>query len=176
MDTREAVGLVVARALTGMPEISLYDVEVKGSGRGRVISITVDKPGGTTVDDCAAVSERVSVALDSADPVPGPYRLDVASPGLERPLRNAAHFRHAVGSEVQVRRVDGVTFHGTLVDADGDGIEVHGGEGSTVDGAAVRIAYADISRARTVVDWEAEIRGGSKVQRGHEPARQGKTS
>lgn len=175
MDIRDAVGQVVARALVDMPEMSLYDVEVKGGGRGRVVSITVDKPGGPTIDDCAAVAEIVSAALDAADPVPGPYRLDVASPGLERPLRTAAHFAQAVGAQIQVRRVDGDTLRGALVAADGDGIEIRVPEGRDTDETEVHIAYGEISRARTVVDWEAEIRGGSRPRR-HEPVRQGKRS
>lgn len=176
MDTRDAIGQVVARALADVPEISLYDVEVKGSGRGCVVSVTVDRPGGATVDDCATVSEVLSAALDAADPVPGPYRLDVASPGLERPLRTPAHFRQSVGSQVRVGHTDGTTFVGTLVDADGDGIELQVPEGPATGETSVRIAYGEVSRARTAVDWEAEIRGGSKAGRGHEPVRQGKRS
>jgi ribosome maturation factor RimP len=55
-----------------------------------------------TVDDCERVSKQVSLVLDATDPIPGHYTLEVSSPGIERPLRTAAHFAAAVGKRVKL--------------------------------------------------------------------------
>lgn len=173
--TESEVAEIVSGALARLPDISLYDVEVKGKGRGRVLQVTLEKPGGLTIDDCAAASEIISAALDENDPLDGPYRLDVASPGLERPLRTPGHFAAALGEIVSVKTVGSASVRGRLVDSDAEGIVVResrddGGPGGEAD---VRIAFGDISRARTVLDWEAETRSGSKVRRDRKPVRQG---
>ena len=52
-----------------------------GSGRGKLLRLYIDKPGGVTLDDCERVSHAVSAVLDAEDPIPGHYTLEVSSPG-----------------------------------------------------------------------------------------------
>ncbi len=68
--------------------------------------VYIDKPGGVTVDDCAAVSERVSVILDVEDFIPHKYMLEVASPGLDRGLYKEADYERFAGLPAHIR-IDG---------------------------------------------------------------------
>ena len=90
--------------------------------------------------------------LDHDDPVPGHYTLEVSTPGLERPLRTADHFRRAIGSEVKVKthpQVDGDRrIEGTVTTADDDTCTITG-----VDGSPRTLRYDEIERARTVFVW-----------------------
>src|SRR5687768_6886659 len=76
----------------------LHDVEHTGGS----LRVLVDRDGGVDVDTLTEATRAVSHLLDELDPIGGHYTLEVSSPGLERPLRTAAHFRRAVGAEVTV--------------------------------------------------------------------------
>src|SRR5262245_12866295 len=133
--------------------LELYDVEVAGSGRSKVVRVLVDREGGVDVDTVGAAAERISPVLDEAPMVgvlPGPYALEVSSPGLERPLRRPDHFRRAVGSQVSVK-VPGRRVRGVLTAADDESFEI-----VLPDGTEQRITYADASQVRTVFEWGAK--------------------
>jgi ribosome maturation factor RimP len=130
--------------------LSLYDVEVAGSGRAKVVRVLVDRSGGIDLDTVGAAAEAISPVLDGehlARVLPGAYSLEVSSPGLERPLRRPEHFRGAVGSTVSVK-LEGRRLRGRLADADDDGIEL-----ALDNGATERIPYSDVAQARTVFEW-----------------------
>jgi len=63
-------------------EFTLKRLEVKDKGRVGLVRVFVDKPDGITIDDCAKISKELSVQLDIADPMKGPFRLEVSSPGI----------------------------------------------------------------------------------------------
>ena len=100
----------------------------------------------------ATLSRAISRSLDEHDPIEGHYTLEVGTPGLERPLRTATHFAHAVGSTVKVKTKPGTEgdrrLEGTITSADDDTVTV-----TSDDGTARRLAYADIERARTTFEW-----------------------
>ncbi len=85
-----------------------------------VPSVYIDKTGGVTIDDCVLVSDELSEKLDELDPDPIPqaYFLEVSSPGAERPLRNEAELKQAVGEYINVslyKNLNGSkSFEGTL--------------------------------------------------------------
>ena len=56
-----------------------------------------------TIDDCAKISRRLSDMLDEKDPIEAAYRLEVSSPGLDRPLKKLADFDRFAGQEVHIR-------------------------------------------------------------------------
>jgi ribosome maturation factor RimP len=146
------VAASVATTLEGILEPTLagmgYElVDMQVSNRGRFLRIFMDKPGGITVDDCATVSRHLSHLLE----VEGiDYdRLEVSSPGLDRPLRKPADFARFVGQKVDVRM--------RLADAGGRRRYVGvltGMEGGTatveVDGAPVALQLDGMDRARLV--------------------------
>lgn len=139
---RELVAPVVAGA-----SAELYDVEHHGG----VVRVLVDVEGGVDLSVLQSISRQVSRLLDEADPIPGRYTLEVSSPGLERPLRTADHFRRAVGADVRVKTMPGVEgdrrVTGQLVAADDEGIEIR------TDSGVRRVGLDQISRARTVFEW-----------------------
>jgi ribosome maturation factor RimP len=137
---------ILEPTLNGMG-FELVDAQV--SNRGRFLRIFMDKPGGITLEDCAAVSRHLSRVLE----VEGiDYdRLEVSSPGLDRPLRKAADFARFAGQKVDVRM--------RLADAGGRRRYVgllRGIEGTTatveVDGAPVALQLDGMDRARLVPD------------------------
>ena len=131
--------------------LELVDVEIVGSGRARTLRLLVDRDGGIDLDTLAEATGPVSTALDGVDAMPGPYNLELSSPGVERPLRRPAEFRRFVGTTVSVKShepVSGARRHrGALVAADDSGIDLE------VDGEARRFRYDAIASARTVFEW-----------------------
>jgi len=120
-------------------------------GRGRaVLRLYIDAPAGITVDDCERVSRAVSERLDADDPLPGQYTLEVSSPGIERPLRTAAHFEPYQGETVFVEMAQPLEgrrrFKGPLVAAAAETIEVE------VEGRRFALPIAGIRRAHLAPD------------------------
>ncbi len=72
--------------------LSLWDVRFEKEGAGWYLRYVIDKEGGVGIDDCAALSRRLSPLLDEADPIAQTYCLEVMSPGIERELIRPAHF------------------------------------------------------------------------------------
>lgn len=71
-----------------------------------IIRLYMDKPGGVTIDDCAAVSDQVGDILNVHDIPPGRYSIEVSSPGLDRPLSRDEDLLRFRGSQVQVRLLE----------------------------------------------------------------------
>jgi ribosome maturation factor RimP len=74
-----------------------------GQPGGSLLRVYIDREGGVTLDDCAAVSHQLSGVLDVEDPIPGNYNLEISSPGLDRPLFEPEHFERFAGRKVNVR-------------------------------------------------------------------------
>ena len=81
----------------------LVDVEFVKEGSNRYLRAYIDKPGGITIDDCEAVSRRLSDLMDEKDFIEEAYILEVSSPGLGRPLKKEKDFARSLGQEVEVR-------------------------------------------------------------------------
>ncbi|MBK8063190.1 MAG: ribosome maturation factor RimP [Betaproteobacteria bacterium] len=125
-------------------------VDAQASNHGRSLRIFIDRPEGITVDDCAEVSRQLSrvFAVEGVD-----YdRLEVSSPGLDRPLRKVADFVRFAGQKAEVRmRVPGADgrkrYTGTLKGVQ-DGVLT-----LDVDGAAVALALDGVDRAKLVPEF-----------------------
>ena len=84
-----------------LPGLGYELVEVEASARGRLVRVFIDKPEGVDVEDCARVSDHLSrlFTVENVD-----YdRLEVSSPGLDRPLRKPQDFERFAGREAQIR-------------------------------------------------------------------------
>ena len=140
--------------------VELDDLEISGRGKGRLLRVVVDAPGGIGVDRIADLSRGLARLLDDEDPLDGSYRLEVTSPGLERKLRRPGHYRKSVGREVKVKTavpVAGATVHqGVLGDVDEDGIVVQLNDGPR------RISFGDVASAQTVYTWEKPPKPGQR--------------
>jgi ribosome maturation factor RimP len=95
------VAAIVEPALMGMG-YRLVRVHVTGRD-GCTVQIMAERPDGTfTIDDCEAASRAVSPAIDVEDPIKGGYRLELSSPGIDRPLVRLSDFERAQGEEVKI--------------------------------------------------------------------------
>jgi ribosome maturation factor RimP len=102
-------------------------VRVKLSAQaGLTVQIMAERPDGSmNVKDCEAVSAALSPALDVEDPVKQAYRLEISSPGIDRPLVRVSDFRRALGQEARIEMTRGVDgrkrFRGLIGEVEGDG-------------------------------------------------------
>jgi ribosome maturation factor RimP len=151
VDAEALVGPVIRSA-----GLELVDVAMVREGARKVLRITVDHRDGLIVDRLSEVSDEVSRALDGAGFDPGPYALEVSSPGIERSLTRPEHFARSVGARLKVKTKEPLagarTHAGELLRADAGSVVI-----ATASGE-LRIPKADIASARTVVDWDAELK------------------
>lgn len=82
---------------------TLWDVEYVREGSDYILRVSIDKEGGVDIDDCEAVSRALDPILDQHDPIPGSYRFEVCSAGLERALKRPEDFARFLGSPVTVK-------------------------------------------------------------------------
>jgi ribosome maturation factor RimP len=140
--------------------VELDDLQVRGGGGARLVRVTVDAGTGLDVEAIARVSQGLSRLLDEADVLPGAYTLEVGSPGLERDLRRPAHFRKSLGREVKLTtrgEVAGERRHRGLIDeVAAEGVIMLIGEEKR------RIAFDQVTQARTVFRWEKPPKPGHK--------------
>ncbi len=111
----------------------LYDVEFVKEGGIWFLRVYVDKEeDGISLDECEAISRKLSDALDQADPISQNYYLEVASPGIERKLKTEAHFQRYLGEVVDIglyKAINGSKqVTGILKNYDGEKIQVEVGE------------------------------------------------
>ena len=73
------------------------------SGQGTSVQIMAERPDGTlTIDDCEEIHDALSPVIDVEDPIKQAYRLEISSPGIDRPLVRASDFRRALGKEAKI--------------------------------------------------------------------------
>lgn len=132
-------------------------VRVKVTNRdGGTVQIMAERPDGTmSIDDCEAASRALSPVLDVEDPVSGAYRLEMSSPGIDRPLVRLSDFVRWAGHEVKVETSVPINgrkrFRGILVGAeDGDAV-VRRTDARADEEATVRLPVGDIHDARLVL-------------------------
>ena len=132
--------------------ISLWDVEYVKEGSAYLLRLTIDKPSGVDLEDCEKVHHAVDPVLDEADPIEGPYTLEVTSPGLERHLRKPAHYLASIGSNVEVSLYskigDKKKYSGKLLSfSEEDSLSLE------TENGAVILPLDKIAKAKTVFTW-----------------------
>lgn len=104
--------------------LELVEVEYKKEGPNWFLRVFIDSDRGVNLDDCEAVSEKLSEVLDNNDPVDDAYFLEVSSPGAERPLKKKSDVEKAVGKGVLATTYEpingGKSFEGILKSFDHD--------------------------------------------------------
>jgi ribosome maturation factor RimP len=129
----------------------LVAVEWVSDGRGLILRLSIDAPGGIGADDCAHVSHHVSQLLDEHDPIEGSYTLEVSSPGIDRPLQRTSDFVRFVGYRAKVRLVEGHPrrrFTGVLRGVEGDTVRI------LVDGQEYTFPVDAVEKAHLVLDLD----------------------
>ena len=153
--------------------LELVELQWNREPEGWVLRVFIDRPegpklpGGNAQDpavfdpmyvgheDCERVSCDLSATLDVADCIHHAYRLEVSSPGIDRPLRRERDFNRFAGQKVKIRTTDPVegrrNFSGALAGAKDGQVEVD------CEGRSYQLPIKMIARANLVPDWEAEF-------------------
>lgn len=127
----------------------LVRVAMFGGAGDRTLQIMAERPDTRqlTIDDCADLSRRVSDVLDASDPIDDPYRLEVSSPGIDRPLTRLQDFADWAGHEARItlseKRDGRKQFKGDLAGVEGEDITIRDREGNIH-----RVAFAEIADAK----------------------------
>ena len=140
--------------------LELFDLEQAGP----VLRVTVDRPGGVSIDDITKTTRAISRALDEHDPISSGYTLEVSSPGLERVLRTPVHYAWAVGRTVAVKTFPnhpvGRRFTGTVTGSTDTTVTIALDEPL---GESITLNLGEIEKARTTFVWgPAPKPGGPK--------------
>ncbi|MEV6825733.1 ribosome maturation factor RimP [Amycolatopsis sp. NPDC051102] len=139
---------IVAEAVTAAG-FDLDSFEVQQAGRRQLVKVVVDADDGVGLDEVAEVSRKVSAALDENDHVlASAYTLEVTSPGLDRPLTQARHWRRARYRLVKITPADGAAFVGRVGHAGEDSARV------LVDGKLRDVRYADVAKAVVEIEFK----------------------
>ncbi|MHB8835902.1 MAG: ribosome maturation factor RimP [Candidatus Methylomirabilia bacterium] len=170
MSKRQQVEAVVestaAPALAALG-LEIVEVALTGPAREPTLRLSVDRPGGgVTVDELQAASTAVETALDVAEALPGRYRLEVSSPGIDRPWKRLEDFRRHAGERASIKTFaplpdGGRHFTGRVIAVE-DGF-IHFAPDS---GTPVVVAFSNIASARPEIDWAALLRGGKRTSGG----------
>jgi ribosome maturation factor RimP len=118
--------------------------------------VMAERPDGTMlIDDCEAISRALSPVLDVADPIERAYRLEISSPGIDRPLVRRSDFErntgHLVKIEMALAHQGRKRFRGTLDGVEGDAVRLVRDDVPAGEEAAVLLAMEDIAEARLVL-------------------------
>lgn len=162
----------LAAPLAQSMELILWDTELVKEGGTLVLRYTIDREDGVDLDACEAFSRAVEQALDEADPIPGSYRLEVQSAGIDRPLKHPWHFARYEGEAVEIKLYaplggtlpEAKELELTLLDArqpaavkrfEATLIGLADGTLTLADRAERRFSLplADIAQVRLAVDW-----------------------
>lgn len=130
----------------------LVDVELTGDSKSKILRVVVDTDSGVTVEQLGRLNREVGRRLDEGELVPGRYRLEVCSPGLDRALRHPRVVAKALGRKVRVRLADAAPgetaeWTGVLKAAHGTGIEIE------VEGDLRALEWDRVQALHHVLEW-----------------------
>ena len=166
------VSSVVAPVLQGMG-YRLVRIKISGEA-GCTVQVMAERPDGTMqIEDCEAISRALSPVLDVADPIDRAYRLEISSPGIDRPLVRRSDFEryagHLVKIEMAVAHQGRKRFRGTIGAVEGDCVHLTRDDFKAGDDAEVLLTMEDIADARLVLTDELIA---ESMRRGKAAARQ----
>jgi len=120
-------------------------------GSGKVLRIYVDGPKGVTADDCASISHQVSAVLDVEEPFKGKYRLEVSSPGLDRPIFTLEQYKRFIGRSIKLKLKVPLeqrrNFSGALLAVDGQNVCL------SAEGQELTFDFEDIEKASLIFEY-----------------------
>jgi ribosome maturation factor RimP len=165
------VSAVAGPVLQGMG-YRLVRIKISGES-GCTVQIMAERPDGSMqIEDCEAISRALSPVLDVADPIDRAYRLEISSPGIDRPLVRRSDFEryagHLVKIEMAVTLSGRKRFRGTLGAIDGNAVRLHRDDTPAGEAADIMIVMEDIADARLVLTDELiaeSMRRGKAAER-----------
>ena len=132
-------------------------VRVKISGQnGCTVQIMAERPDGTmTVEGCEAISRALSPVLDVEDPIDRAYRLEVSSPGIDRPLTRRSDFDRSAGHLVKIEMAVPVAgrkrFRGVILGTEGDAARIRRDDAAEGESPDVALSIDDMADARLLI-------------------------
>lgn len=152
-----AEATVALAPIVGAFGVDLEGVELKRAGRRTLVRVIIDRDGGVDLDLVAEVSAAISTALDDpdlCDLVPGPFVLEVTSPGVDRPLVEERHWRRAIGRLIDITLDDGRVVCGRLQSANAVTATVtplESGSRPASDGDTIHEVEVELARVQRAV-------------------------
>jgi ribosome maturation factor RimP len=152
-------------------------VRVRVSGlSGCTIQVMAERPDGSmTIEDCETISRALSPVLDVADPIDRAYRLEISSPGIDRPLVRRSDFERHAGHRIKVEMACLVAgrrrFRGLLVGTDEDAARLRPDDAGP-DEAEVVLPISEMTEARLVL---SDALVAESLKRGKAAQRMGRT-
>jgi ribosome maturation factor RimP len=148
----------VVEPVLGQLGFRLVRVRVSAA-EGCTVQIMAERPDGTlTIDDCEDISRALSPVMDVADPIEKAYRLEISSPGIDRPLVRKSDFDRYAGHLVRIEMAMPVNgrkrFKGTLAGTDGDHARLAREEAPAGEDPIVNLPIEDMSDAKLVLTDE----------------------
>jgi ribosome maturation factor RimP len=165
------VSAVAAPVLHGLG-YRLVRIKISGEA-GCTVQIMAERPDGSMqIEDCEAISRALSPVLDIADPIDRAYRLEISSPGIDRPLVRRSDFErftgHLVKIEMAVAYQGRKRFRGTIAGVEGGAARLHRDDARADEDADVLLTMEDIAEARLVLTDELiaeSMRRGKQAER-----------
>jgi ribosome maturation factor RimP len=165
------VSAVAAPVLLGMG-YRLVRIRISGEA-GCTVQIMAERPDGSMhIEDCEAISRALSPVLDMADPIDRAYRLEISSPGIDRPLVRRSDFEryagHLVKIEMAVAHQGRKRFRGTLAGVEEQAVRLHRDDTRPGEDADTLLVMEDIAEARLVLTDELiaeSMRRGKAAER-----------
>jgi ribosome maturation factor RimP len=128
----------------------LLGYECVSQANSQLVKLYIDSADGVTISDCERISRQVRAVLDVEDPFSGRYRLEVSSPGLDRPLFKLAHYQRFLGSPIKLRlrlaREGQRNFTGKLVKVENEDIFLQ------TEQELLSVNINDIDKARLIAE------------------------
>ena len=130
----------------------LVRLSMIGGSSDPTLQVMAERPDTRQLDlaDCERISRRLSHVLDLADPIAGSYRLEVSSPGIDRPLTRLKDFRDWAGNEARITLAEPYEgrrkFTGELCGLEGDLVLIR-----TAEGESHALPFAEIASAKLVL-------------------------
>ena len=148
------VAALATPVLTGLG-YRLVRVRVSGTS-GCTVQIMAERPDGTMlIEDCEAASRALSPVFDVEDPIDREYRLEVSSPGIDRPLVRRSDFERHAGHEMKVEmavaREGRKRFRGVLLGVEGEAARLRRKDAAEGEETDVLLPIADMAEARLVL-------------------------
>ncbi len=152
-------------------------VRVRVSGLdGCTVQVMAERPDGTmTIDDCEVCSRALSPVLDATDPIDRAYRLDLSSPGIDRPLVRQSDFERYAGNQVKIEMAVAAEgrkrFRGQLLGTEGHLARIHRAATSAGAPADVMLPIEDMAEAKLVLTdalVAESLRRGKQAERGQQ--------
>jgi ribosome maturation factor RimP len=145
----------VAEAVLRAMGYRLVRVRISGEA-GTTVQVMAERPDGTmNIDDCEAVSRALSPVLDMADPIDRAYRLEISSPGIDRPLVRRSDFERHIGHlakiEMAVAEHGRKRFRGVVLAVEGNTLRLRRDDAKADEPAEILLAIDDIGEAKLVL-------------------------